>query len=355
MFSFRLEVIRSQISLYGQEAEGVCLWRVECNGASIEGDGRSYGFGNGTEQCSLGEVRNDRVVDFEEAAFQLLALPKRLFRLLPLRDIDEGYDGAEGSTLPRYRMGPKLHRKAGAVASPKNLIVSMNTLAMLKTYVNGALLDRIWPAVCPSVVFQRMHVFPQQFGGIVISKQAHRCRITEKASTLGIATEDPLRGGIEYEPDVNVHLRRYRQIDTKSARNDWGRENSHIRSNGKAAITPCPEASGKRPNMLDPFLAECQRDADSNEFTWTGTMENNLLRGRYLYPFVLLKPARVNAHYTNCFPNISFLLSYTRSSRFQSSASITPANAELWFERVCCNASQLFGICQDTGRGSENS
>jgi len=77
----------------------------------------------------------------------------------------------------------------------------MNTLALLKTYVNGALLDRIRPAVCPSVVFQRMHVFPEQFGRIVISKQAHRCRITEKASALGIAAKDRLRGGIEYEPD----------------------------------------------------------------------------------------------------------------------------------------------------------
>src|SRR5713101_8403330 len=122
----------------------------------------------------------------------LFALPQRLFRLFPLRDVDEGYDCTEGSTVPNYQMGPKLYRKAGAVLSPINLIVSMDALAFLKTDVNGALLDRIRPAVCPSVVLQRMHVFPEQFGRIVISKKARRCRITEKASTLGIATKDRL-------------------------------------------------------------------------------------------------------------------------------------------------------------------
>ena len=201
-----LEVVRVQSSLYGQEAEGIGLRHVERNSASIEANERMHRFGNGTEQCFLGEVRNDGVVDIEEAAFQLLTLPQRLFRLFPLRDIDEGDDGADGSTLPKYRMGPKLHRKAGAVLSPINLVVSMNALAVLKTYINGALLDRIGPAVWPRVVFQRMHVLPQQFGRIVISKQAHRRRITEKASTVGIATKDPLRGGIEYEPDSLLAL-----------------------------------------------------------------------------------------------------------------------------------------------------
>ena len=50
-------------------------------------------------------------------------------------------------------------------------------------------------------MFQRVHVFPEQFGRIVVSEQAHRRRIAEKACTFGIATKDPLRGGIEYEPD----------------------------------------------------------------------------------------------------------------------------------------------------------
>jgi hypothetical protein len=43
--------------------------------------------------------------------------------------------------------------------------------------------------------------FPSN-GRIVISEQAHRRRIAEKTSTLGIATKDPRRGGIEYEPDA---------------------------------------------------------------------------------------------------------------------------------------------------------
>src|SRR5207253_11468843 len=131
----------------------------------------------------------------------LLALPQRLFCLFPLRDVNEGYDRSEGSTIPKYRMGPKLYRKAGTVLSPINLIVSMDTLTFLKTYVNGAFLDRIRCPVYPSVVLQRMHVFPEQFSRIVVSEQARSCTITEKTGTLGIATKDRFSGRIEYEPD----------------------------------------------------------------------------------------------------------------------------------------------------------
>jgi hypothetical protein len=95
-------------------------------------------------------------------------------------------------------MGPKLYRKAGAVLSPINFIVSMDALSFLKTYVNGALLERIRGAIRPSVVLQRMHVFPEQFGRIVVSEQARGCTITEKTGTLGIATKDRFSGGIEY-------------------------------------------------------------------------------------------------------------------------------------------------------------
>src|SRR5207249_10424647 len=99
------------------------------------------------------------VVDLQESAPPLLALPQRLFRLFPLRDVDEGYDGTEGSTVSKYRMGPKLYRKAGAVLSPINLIVSMDALSFLKTYVNGTLLDWIRRAVHTSVCVQRNSVF----------------------------------------------------------------------------------------------------------------------------------------------------------------------------------------------------
>ena len=77
----------------------------------------------------------------------------------------------------------------------------MDALAFLKTYVNGTLLDWIRRAVRPSVVLQRMHVFPEQFGWNVVSEQAHGCTITEKTGTLGIAAKNRLSRGIEYEPD----------------------------------------------------------------------------------------------------------------------------------------------------------
>src|SRR5580658_258336 len=196
-----LEVIGLQSTLDGQEAERICLRRIERNRASIEVDERTHRFRNGTEQCFLGEVCDDGVVDIEEASLQVLALPQRLFRLFPLRDVDEGNDGSDGSTLPNYGMGPKLHGETGTILSPIDLVISMNALAVLKTYINRAFLDRIRLAIRPSVMVQRMHILPQQLGRVVISKQAYRGRITEKASAFGIATKDSLRGGIEYHPD----------------------------------------------------------------------------------------------------------------------------------------------------------
>ena len=77
----------------------------------------------------------------------------------------------------------------------------MDALAFLKSYINGALLEQIRGAVRPSVVLQRMHVFPEQFSRIVVSEQAHGCTITEETGTLGIATKDRLSGGVENEPD----------------------------------------------------------------------------------------------------------------------------------------------------------
>src|SRR5437899_2976757 len=158
-------------------------------------------FVGGEKAGILRDVCKHGVVILMDSPPPLLALPQRLFCLFPLRDVNEGYDRSEGSTIPKYRMGPKLYRKAGTVLSPINLIVSMDTLTFLKTYVNGAFLDRIRRPVYPSVVLQRMHVFPEQFSRIVVSEQARSCTITEKTGTLGIATKDRFSGGIEYEPD----------------------------------------------------------------------------------------------------------------------------------------------------------
>ena len=83
----RLEIVRAQSSLDGQETESVCLRSVEYDGASIEGNGRADSLGNGTEQCFLGEVRDDSVVDIEEAAFHPLALLQRLFRAFSFRNV----------------------------------------------------------------------------------------------------------------------------------------------------------------------------------------------------------------------------------------------------------------------------
>ena len=41
----------------------------------------------------------------------------------------------------------------------------------------------------PRVIFQRVHVSPEEFGRIMSSEQAHRRRIAEKATALWIAAK----------------------------------------------------------------------------------------------------------------------------------------------------------------------
>ena len=60
---------------------------------------------------------------------------------------------------------------------------------------------RIRPSGWPRVIFQRVHVSPEQFGRIVISDQGHHRRIAEKASTVWNAAKEFRGRGIEYEPD----------------------------------------------------------------------------------------------------------------------------------------------------------
>lgn len=45
------------------------------------------------------------------------------------------------------------------------------------------------------------------------------------------------------------------------------RQRSEFRGDGKAAIAPGPQAAGQRPDVLDPPLPQCQRDARARELT----------------------------------------------------------------------------------------
>jgi hypothetical protein len=74
-------------------------------------------------------------------------------------------------------MRPILYGKARAIPFPINLIVAVDALAFLKAYINGAFFNGIWGAVFSGMVLQRMHVFPEQFHGIVVSEYARRRRI----------------------------------------------------------------------------------------------------------------------------------------------------------------------------------
>src|SRR5215470_8990653 len=195
------EIVQAPIPLERDDAQGVSVRLVKGERSPVNRQDSPQGLADSVVKRIFSEIRDDRVVDLKKGAMACLAFSKCLLRPFPFRDVDERDDGTQGSTVPNYRMRPKLHRKAGAVLSPIDLIVSMDALAFLKADVNGALLERVRRAVFPRVVLQCVHVLAEQFGRIVVSEHAHGCTITEKAGTLGIAPKDRLSGGIQYEPD----------------------------------------------------------------------------------------------------------------------------------------------------------
>ncbi len=156
----RSEVVREQISLHGEEAESISIRFVEGNGTPVERDETMQSLGNRVQEGLLGQVRNDGIVDLKQAPVPLFAFAERRLRLFPLRDVDERYHRAQGSTFPNDRMRPILCGKARAIPSPKNLIVSVDALAFLKAHINRAFFKWIWGAVFSGMVLQRMHVFP---------------------------------------------------------------------------------------------------------------------------------------------------------------------------------------------------
>jgi hypothetical protein len=102
-------------------------------GGPVEGDDATNSFIGRSEKRFLGEVVYDGIVDLEEGAFPLLALPQFLFRPFSLGNVEEGYDGADSLAITKHGMGPILHRETGAVFSPKNVIVNMDSSVLMKT------------------------------------------------------------------------------------------------------------------------------------------------------------------------------------------------------------------------------
>jgi len=84
------------------------------------------------QQGFLGKVRNNRIVDLEQASVLLFTSTERFFRLLPLRDVDESNDRAYSSPLMDDGVRPILNRKARAISSPIRLVVSVDALAFWK-------------------------------------------------------------------------------------------------------------------------------------------------------------------------------------------------------------------------------
>ena len=118
------------------------------------------GLGNGTQEGLLGQIRYDGIVDLKQAAVPLFTFAERCLRWFPLRDVNERYHRAQGSTFPNDRMRPILYGKARAILSPINLIVPVDVLVFLEANIDGTFFNWIWGAVFSGMVLQGMHVFP---------------------------------------------------------------------------------------------------------------------------------------------------------------------------------------------------
>src|SRR5580698_6335134 len=83
----RLEVIRVQLSLHREETERISLWLIKRNRASVKWEYSLQCFGNGMQECLLGQIRDDGIVDLKQKAVLLFSFTQRRLRLFPLRDV----------------------------------------------------------------------------------------------------------------------------------------------------------------------------------------------------------------------------------------------------------------------------
>src|SRR5208282_1271621 len=95
------------------------------------------GLGNRMQKGLLGQICDDGIVDLKQGAVLLFTFTQCRFRLFPLRDIDKGDYGTEGLTFANDNVRPKLHGEASAILSPINLIVPVDVLVFLETYIDG--------------------------------------------------------------------------------------------------------------------------------------------------------------------------------------------------------------------------
>jgi len=130
---FQTEKLRLSVAVHREELQGFLFRLMKKEGSLIKGDDATNSFIGRSEKRFLSEVVYDGIVDVEKAAFPLLAHPQCLFRLFPLSNVEEGYDGADGFAIANHRMRPILDGEAGSVLSPKNVIVNMDASVLVKT------------------------------------------------------------------------------------------------------------------------------------------------------------------------------------------------------------------------------
>src|ERR1700723_1819124 len=65
------EIVRKPVALHGEKTKSILTWLIEGNGAAVEGDDAMQGLGNSVEESLLGQVRDDRIIDFKQRAVTL--------------------------------------------------------------------------------------------------------------------------------------------------------------------------------------------------------------------------------------------------------------------------------------------
>src|ERR1700730_1226628 len=65
------EIVRKPVAFHGEKTKSILTGLIKGDCAAVEGDDAMQGLGNSVEESLLGQVRDDRIIDFKQRAVTL--------------------------------------------------------------------------------------------------------------------------------------------------------------------------------------------------------------------------------------------------------------------------------------------
>ena len=126
--------------------------------------------------------------------------------LAPPGDVHEGHHRAGHAAILADGVAPPLHREAGAVGTPVDLLVRMGGLARRHGPPDGAVGRGIGRAVGAAVADALVHGLAHEILGAVVAQHAQAGGVDEGAAALQVHAVDGLGGGIQQQPHALLAL-----------------------------------------------------------------------------------------------------------------------------------------------------